>query len=330
MSNDPISLEESDSAENGYIRDEITSNAADTSITRPSIAQSLIESLANVPVHSTIELLFCVLAAGIGHVAPGYIFQLALNERGVPYQETANGDIILDLYLNREYMDDTIPDWLLVVLCMVLPFVVILAVSFYLKQKHDLYAGACSYLFAIGCTEFITSFVKEYVGYWRPNFYEYCGFDEDSMQCDGDHEKDSRRSFPSGHASISFCGMTMISLFFLGKIGLHPACFVLQNSSDVRYALLPRLDNIGTDQTSAYLFKKRILSIISVLPMFIAIFVSASRVHDNKHHPADVIAGAIIGMICANFSYGLWYCPISSIFSGFPIHAAYDVARASN
>ncbi len=41
-------------------------------------------------------------------------------------------------------------------------------------------------------------------------------------------------------------------------------------------------------------------------PLFLSTFVAASRVHDNWHHPADVVAGALIGATCALVAYHLW------------------------
>ena len=39
----------------------------------------------------------------------------------------------------------------------------------------------------------------------------------------------------------------------------------------------------------------RILSILCYSPMVVAIFIAASRVHDNMHFPADVVGGALLG-----------------------------------
>ena len=32
-----------------------------------------------------------------------------------------------------------------------------------------------------------------------------------------------------------------------------------------------------------------------------------SRVHDNRHHPADVVGGALLGGSVASLVFGIWY-----------------------
>lgn len=38
-----------------------------------------------------------------------------------------------------------------------------------------------------------------------------------------------------------------------------------------------------------------VLTFACLLPTVLACWVAASRVHDNAHHPADVVTGALIG-----------------------------------
>jgi membrane-associated phospholipid phosphatase len=80
--------------------------------------------------------------------------------------------------------------------------------------------------------------------------------------------------------------MTLLSLFFFGKVGIHRC--------------------IKSAKPIPVLIKRRCLFVISGLPLMLAIFIASSRVHDDMHHPADVVAGAIIGMSCAIFGHGLW------------------------
>ena len=39
-----------------------------------------------------------------------------------------------------------------------------------------------------------------------------------------------------------------------------------------------------------------------MLPVLLALWIGATRVHDNKHHPADVVAGALLGMFFPVFA----------------------------
>jgi len=272
-------------------------------------------------IHLLIELIFCILIAGLGHDAPSIIFGLSLTERPIPYQQTANGDILLDLYINRDYITyETIPNLALVLLVVILPLLIIVSYSTFFGYHHDVHSSACFYLFAFGCTTFITTFVKLYVGYWRPNFYNYCQFDNTNLDCEADNDRaiyDSRKSFPSGHASTSFCCMTSLTLFFLGKVGLYCSYYFLNdtslinsnnNNSSSRSGMNNHHETM-TDTTKSMSFllvKKRLLNMIVSSPMFLAVFIAASRVHDDMHHPADVVAGSLIGLCCSLFSYFLW------------------------
>ena len=51
----------------------------------------------------------------------------------------------------------------------------------------------------------------------------------------------------------------------------------------------------------------RLASLLSYIPMLFAIFVAASRIVDNKHFPADVIGGAILGGSVASLVFGIWF-----------------------
>merc|ERR1712154_517928 len=73
----------------------------------------------------------------------------------------------------------------------------------------------------------------------------------------------------------------MLTLVLLGKIGLQRVS----------------IQEVGSD--SFYFLKKRLFSMLSVLPIFLGIFIAASRVHDDMHHPADVVGGSVIGIGCA-------------------------------
>mmetsp|Transcript_16244 Transcript_16244/g.23898 ORF Transcript_16244/g.23898 Transcript_16244/m.23898 type:complete len:332 (+) Transcript_16244:108-1103(+) len=254
----------------------------------------------NLPL--VLELIFSILVAALGHLTPEYIFRMSLHERDIPYQTTENGDVLLSLYLNNPYSGQTVPSWLNFVVAMLLPLLIAIFVTGVLSSaKNDLHSASCAFLFAIGSTAFITEFVKLYCGYLRPNFYQYCEFDAASLQCESSKPDDSRKSFPSGHASTSLCCTTLLTMLLLGKVGLHRAC--------CRHAVNDKF----------YFLKKRLTSILSTLPIFLGIFIAASRVHDNMHHPADVVGGSVIGIGCAIFAHGLWYPSIYSPEAGCPI-----------
>lgn len=244
-----------------------------------------------------IELVACVALGFTGHFLPEYLFRMKIYNREIPYQITGNGDIIYNQYINNALVgQQTIPDWLLVVVTMILPLIIVIIVGLRSRIKYDLHSVLCALFFTVGLTQFITDFVKIYCGYFRPNFYEYCQFSNDDMACDSDRNN-PRKSFPSGHASSSFSSMTFLALYFAGKIGL-------QNQFD---------------REMKTILQKRLFTILAFTPMFLAVFIASSRVHDDMHHPADVVGGSLIGIICAILGYSLWYNSIYSARAGYPL-----------
>ena len=54
----------------------------------------------------------------------------------------------------------------------------------------------------------------------------------------------------------------------------------------------------------------RIASILCKSPLLLAGWIATSRIVDNKHHPADVVGGSIIGLSIAWWIDGIWaYIP---------------------
>lgn len=156
------------------------------------------------------------------------------------------------------------------------------------------------YAVALGLTGFTTNIIKNYVGYLRPVFYDLCEPDADYQECTGSDSDDARKSFPSGHSSFSFCGLTLLTLYLLARFGVYSGSAVVRESPDgtilMEYRKPARI--------------KKLFSVLSLAPMALAAFVAASRVADNKHHPADVIGGAVLGTSMAWFVHSLWYVDV--------------------
>lgn len=73
-------------------------------------------------------------------------------------------------------------------------------------------------------------------------------------------------SFPSGHASFAFQAATFSVLYLQAKF-------------------LPKYrDHL-------------LVPVIQVIIMVMATYTAVSRIMDNKHHPTDVLAGTLIGII---------------------------------
>jgi membrane-associated phospholipid phosphatase len=202
-------------------------------------------------------------------------------EAPIPYQQTENGDILVELNLNYELNNETVPDSVLVGVLILLPIILLAAIGVAYGPRGDAAATLCSFFVTFGLTWFLTDMTKTYTGQLRPNFYSMCKFDTNSLECDGEEHflHESRRSFPSGHASSSFASMTIVTLYLSSKVGLAR-----------------HVQSLG----------RKVLYLLSCTPMLLAFFVAASRVHDFYHHPADIVAGALIGSVCGLTAHGMW------------------------
>jgi len=145
-------------------------------------------------------------------------------------------------------------------------------------------------------TTALTSLCKVIVSEPRPDLKERCLGSADAnvtvdehgfVNCTGDAAlvQDGRESFPSGHASASMCvgafgTMYLIWLAYVRKI-------------DVPWRASKGCQSVAMYQISQALF------FTTMIPMFIALGIAASRIHDHRHSPADVVAGSFIGVLVA-------------------------------
>lgn len=213
------------------------------------------------------------------------------HQRPLPIQTVDN--VVVTAFSHSEPFDkQTISNMQLGLLGVFLPLISQIAIQTLTVQRWSHVAGEiqatiCVYLIALGLTIMCTDMIKLYCGYLRPAFFALCEFD--GSEC-GNDDQDPRKSFPSGHASISFCGLTLLTLFLHGRFGLNCTA----GEANLQMAAPTRL-------------RKRFVSLFSLLPMGLAGFIAASRVVDNKHFPADVVGGALLGASIANYVSPLWF-----------------------
>ena len=130
-----------------------------------------------------------------------------------------------------------------------------------LLRWHNLHAALCGLAMAIGLSDGTTQLLKLYMMRRRPNFYALCQFDAVRKVCTAEPHRilEAQLSFPSGHSSLSCCGMTFVVWFFLGKI-------------------------LGSSSPFSKTSSKRLGGLLACcLPWGWALFVAASRVHDQWH-----------------------------------------------
>ena len=224
----------------------------------------------------------------------GYLWTTP-NQRPIPVQFLEEAGVYITNLVNaEEYVDSTVPEWelgLVLLLCLVFQ----LGCGIKYGNRDDTHRTLCVYLCAVPLNELVTWTLKVYVGYLRPSFYALCQPNETYDTCTDDQEwQDGRMSFPSGHASYAFCALTLLHLYLEQTMGysriVHQVRLVEQRIVEPPQAL-----------------RYRIGSLLCLLPIALATFIACSRVVDNKHFPADIVAGGILGAFLARTFHYLWF-----------------------
>ncbi|RUS18341.1 phosphatidic acid phosphatase type 2/haloperoxidase [Endogone sp. FLAS-F59071] len=190
---------------------------------------------------------------------------------------------------------ERVPTYLLVIISSIIPLVIITFISLGIRRSlFDLHNGILGLLLSLSLTIMVTEVVKISIGMPRPDFIDRCrpypgavdppyGLSNGSVctQTDKAMMTDGFKSFPSGHSSMSFAGLTYLSLFLAGKLHIF-------------------------DQRG-HTYK----SFIFVLPMVLATYIATTRLEDYRHRPLDVTAGGAVGIVFAFFAYRQYYPPLS-------------------
>ncbi|KAH0790242.1 PAP2 superfamily protein [Histomonas meleagridis] len=179
--------------------------------------------------------------------------------------EPKQGVVFYENFSERyQYVGETLSTPVLGLIIIVLPCFVIGLLSIIYPRKMELAFSGMSFAQAMCLTFLITEALKVTVARPRPNFFDYCQYDQKLHKCTGPakSKRDSRLSFPSGHASMSFTAGTWMYLF-LGRFFQKSELWFL---------------------------------LVRMIPLFVAIAVSATRIIDHMHHVSDVVSGAILGI----------------------------------
>jgi membrane-associated phospholipid phosphatase len=264
----------------------------------------------------------------------GSLSFLQLNKRPIPYQLLDDGTTyIRNLTNDLQFYGDTISDGILFILALIIPFALQISIAHKWGQKlYDVQYTIIVYIISFVLTAIVTEVIKNYVGYLRPIFYYSCQPSSDYNTCTNNSNisDDGRKSFPSGHASTAFCGLTLLTLYLHNRFGvpsivsytiiqvpvslMSSASFSLVNDNDENdddtYVVddqLQQRQQIKVLYTRNPL-KYRLYSILSFIgPMGLALFIAVSRIHDNRHFPADVVAGSVLGCSISLFIHSLWW-----------------------
>ncbi|KAL3929350.1 MAG: hypothetical protein SGBAC_012250 [Bacillariaceae sp.] len=238
-------------------------------------------------VQRSAELFFSIgmLVLGLGLEVMG----IKPNQRPIPSQQLQDGEFVYNLTNNELYNGQTVPAVL-----------VPLSIQLWMARKtggFERHKVLCVYFTAVGITISLTNCIKLYAGYLRPIFLQGCDPDEAYENCTSGNDREMRLSFPSGHASLSFCGLCVFSFYLEHCYGMSASRVLLLNKQNGDLI-------VAYKENSRYM---RIMSIMCYFPVVVAIFIAASRVHDNMHFPADVVGGSLLGGSVALLVHQTWY-----------------------
>ncbi|KAI8826913.1 phosphatidic acid phosphatase type 2/haloperoxidase, partial [Fimicolochytrium jonesii] len=191
----------------------------------------------------------------------------------------------------------TVPSWMLGVLAAIVPLVVILFTSIFVKRSvFDAHMSTLGLAVSLVFTLIFTQIVKIAVGSLRPDFLARCQpvWKYDDMltvtmvdRCTGDAGdiKEGRKSFFSGHSSMAWSGLGFLAIYLAGRLNLD------------RKPLAPKYA-------------------VVTIPIVVALLISISRVDDYWHRWEDVVVGAVVGATISAWSYS-YHCTIAeSVVTG--------------
>jgi membrane-associated phospholipid phosphatase len=276
-----------------------------------------------------VELGACTVWFISSHLVPPWV--IGVNQRPVPYQYLeASGEYVRNLVNNEVQTGSTVSVIMVVVLGVILPLALQLLASSLWGKPGDTQAALCVNLVAQGTAQWATESIKLYVGYLRPIFYSACIPSEDYQTCSNQDTQDFRKSFPSGHSSTSFCGLTLVTLYFHHRLGMgsirtmraaridpvssEPTAPATSDNDVLRwipvYDATVRHNSCLHRRTRSIIYYRFISFASFMVFMGLATYVATSRIVDNKHFPADVVAGSVLGLGISVYVNGLWYADL--------------------
>ncbi|WFD27698.1 hypothetical protein MNAN1_002702 [Malassezia nana] len=226
-----------------------------------------------------------------------------------------------------------VPEELLSALSFWIPLISVIILSIVQKNRvARINTAILGLLFTLSLTGCVTELFKKLVGRPRPDFLDRCKPDLMSILPDEKHLfsslftyeicttdtrssllKDGFKSFPSGHSSMSFAGLTYLAWYLRDTLN----AFVLKwaqiihgdyQSAPVDEATPQQLEEGAVDSAERRQSETpRVLSLSSIVapavPLLTAGYVAASRLMDYRHHPTDVLAGSMLGFTIASLIF---------------------------
>eukprot|EP01062_Namystynia_karyoxenos_P035417 TRINITY_DN2594_c3_g1_i1.p2 TRINITY_DN2594_c3_g1~~TRINITY_DN2594_c3_g1_i1.p2 ORF type:complete len:350 (+),score=75.19 TRINITY_DN2594_c3_g1_i1:97-1050(+) len=262
---------------------------------------------ARVPVPGTVcAVCYCLLcfALGWGGVVP--LTARPLPGRWVPYNAT-HWVWLKDAQVALPFHHSTVPTFPgLFLWCTAIPGFVSLGTALTGYGWQDWCCYWKGYGIAISTVVMWTNWGKNFVGRLRPCFYDRCDvepFTTDLSSAPFCRASKSvtdaeSKSFPSGHASYSMTVSVFCATYLFAK-----ARRLFRARPDS--AVLP--GRLGCGSWGAVSLEP-LWQWLAVVPLIgCAVFISASRVTDNRHFVSDVVAGDLLGAGAAVWAYRLYF-----------------------
>jgi membrane-associated phospholipid phosphatase len=138
------------------------------------------------------------------------------------------------------------------------------------------------------------------------------------QQTDNSILRDGFASFPSGHASFSWAGMTYLTLFLCAKFAITIPFLASAADNLLDTAAFDRAPSTRRNEMGAEIAPARnraaapplYLLVLAFVPLGAAFYISGSRWSDYRHHGFDIIFGSILGILFAWFGFRLYHLPI--------------------
>ncbi|ORY41986.1 acid phosphatase/Vanadium-dependent haloperoxidase, partial [Rhizoclosmatium globosum] len=238
------------------------------------------------------------------------------SELAPPFERTIDAAVLADVDLRYPNRPNIVPMWAVFIVAFLGPLLIMPIIfhlttpsssrkqTLILRKTHRFFLALCT---TLGLTITTTNLIKNIVGRFRPDFLDRCQYDTIK-----------RKSFPSGHSSFSFGGLLLLSLWGCRVLG----AWELGGSSGKRgnsYRLLGRdvelaANSLGSGNNSPSLVPESLVHVkgkrsgkgmagwlavlvVGFLPVWAATYIALSRVQQFVHHPTDVLAGSVIGIL---------------------------------
>ncbi|KAF8249253.1 acid phosphatase/Vanadium-dependent haloperoxidase [Wilcoxina mikolae CBS 423.85] len=133
--------------------------------------------------------------------------------------------------------------------------------------------------------------------------------------------RDGFRSFPSGHCSMSFAGLTYLAIFLSEFVFALPLAHLSTKSSTSTPISAPIVGTEEEDYTHAARvensetplprFPIMVIILICGIPILLAMYIASTRFSDYRHHTFDILAGSALGIFAGVVGwrwYGAWCC----------------------